>query len=132
MELHRHLLADAQHEMQAFRKAWELDPSMFDLIKRIDGDSPGSFGAVWLASMDDLRVAVKILKPEELEMDDHTADEFAKEAEFLMKARHANLVRFFGTGKTENSSPFLVLELVTRGSLRSLLRWRRNSAAHYG
>jgi len=120
-------LENVQLEMDEYKKSWELDMGTITLIERIDKDSPGSFGAVWLGKMDDSTVAVKILKEELMELDQKTAEEFGKEAEFLMRARHVNLVRFFGAGKTTHGAPFLVLEYVARGSLKSLIRGSTNT-----
>jgi serine/threonine protein kinase len=116
------LLGEAQGDVMALRKAWEIPSADVRLLTRIDGSSPGAFGEVWRADWDGVTVAVKVLRLPIMELDESTREEFDKEAEFLMRARHSNVVRFFGAGVEVNGAPFLVLELVGRGSLRSLLR----------
>lgn len=121
LTLHQHLLADAEFEVLELKAAWQLDASDITLVNRIDVASPGAYGAVWHGDWDGVPVAVKVLRAGLLELDAATADEFAKEAEFMMHTRHANVVRFFGAGRMADGEPFLVLELVARGSLRQLL-----------
>ena len=115
--------------MQALKKAWEIEAHDVRLLKRIDGDSPGAFGAVWRGDWDGMAVAVKVVHSALLEMDATSAEEFEKEAEFMMRARHGNLVRFFGVGSMQGGEPFLVLELVSRGSLRGFVRGDRKGAS---
>ena len=122
LDLTERLLGKAQDDVLALRKAWELPAEDVHLLKRIDGSSPGAFGEVWQADWDGIAVAVKVLRLSMMELDHSTQEEFDKEAEFLMRARHSNVVRFFGAGVQASGAPFLVLELVPRGSLRSLLR----------
>eukprot|EP00730_Choanoeca_flexa_P008031 TRINITY_DN12429_c0_g2_i6.p3 TRINITY_DN12429_c0_g2~~TRINITY_DN12429_c0_g2_i6.p3 ORF type:complete len:178 (+),score=19.63 TRINITY_DN12429_c0_g2_i6:869-1402(+) len=46
----------------------------------------------------------------------------------MQRCRHANIVRFFGAGqfgKDRNDAPFLVLELLTQGSLEEYLKGHR-------
>jgi hypothetical protein len=119
--LNQHLLADAEWQMMELKAAWRIDAAEVHLHQRIDGSSQGAFGAVWRGDWDGLTVAIKVLREGMLDMDEALAREFEKEAEFLMRARHANLVRFFGVGEMPTGEPFLVLELVARGSLRALL-----------
>ena len=122
------LLGEAQGDVMALRKAWEIPSADVRLLTRIDGSSPGAFGEVWRADWDGVTVAVKVLRLSIMELDESTREEFDKEAEFLMRARHSNVVRFFGAGVDVNGAPFLVLELVRRGSLRSLLRGEETQA----
>lgn len=122
LELQRGLLEDAEHEVLALKGAWELNADDVRLERRIDGGSEGAFGAVWLGDWDGVRVAVKVLHADLLELDTETVAEFEKEADFLMRARHANVVRFFGAGTMRDGAPFLVLEHVAHGSLRSILQ----------
>jgi Leucine-rich repeat (LRR) protein len=125
LDLHQRLLENAEGEVEALKRAWEIDASEVQLGKRIDVDSPGAFGAVYRADWDGMAVAVKVLQAGLLAMDAGSAAEFEKEADFMMRARHANLVRFFGVGRMAGGEPFVVLELVTRGSLRALLNGSR-------
>lgn len=65
-------------------------------------------------------VAVKVLRASMAELSELTA-EFDHEVEFMSKIRHANLITFFGAGRTAAGAPFLVLEWAPRGSLRAVL-----------
>lgn len=121
LTLHKRLLEDAEDEVIALRSAWEIDAGDVRLLERIDVHSPGAFGAVYRGSWDDLLVAVKVLREGMMDLDPTTAAEFEKEAEVMLHARHPNLVRFFGAGQLPSGDPFLVLELVARGSLREIL-----------
>lgn len=132
LELHQLLLEDAKAEVMDLRRVWEIDSANVRLERRIDGSSPGAFGAVWAADWDGLKVAVKVLHAEMLDLDPNSVEEFSKEAEFFMKARHPNVVRFFGAGTMPNGAPFLMLELVSQGSLRSLLRGGRSEGKLIG
>lgn len=120
-ELQRGLLHDAQSEVLALKRAWDIEAHEISLLERIDGGSEGAFGAVWRGDWDGVIVAVKVLRVGLLELDSSLADEFDREAEFLMHARHANVVRFFGAGRMRGGEPFVVLELVSKGSLCGLL-----------
>ena len=122
LHLHKRLLEHAEDEVMALKSAWEISAEEVTLVARIDGASPGAFGAVWRGDWDGVAVAVKVLRVELMALDETTVAEFEKEAEFMMRARHPNLVRFFGAGKRAGGEPFLVLELVGRGSLRGYLR----------
>eukprot|EP00049_Salpingoeca_infusionum_P010468 m.179904 g.179904 ORF g.179904 m.179904 type:complete len:1428 (-) comp14651_c1_seq1:201-4484(-) len=122
IDLHKHLLQNAEQELVALKQAWELDPDELAFLKRIDGTSPGAFGEVWQCRWDTILVAVKVLKQSIMAMDEATIDEFEREVEFLQRTRHMNVVRFFGAGRMHDGAPFLVLELVDRGSLTDFLK----------
>lgn len=123
-ELNQHLIQEKTIEVQELKRAWEIDFNDLQLLCRIDKSSPGTYGEVWKARWESLVVAVKVLKKGLREMDEVTVQEFEKEVAFLQKTRHAHVVRFFGAGRDTNDCPFLVLELVTLGSLRGLLSRR--------
>jgi LRR receptor-like serine/threonine-protein kinase FLS2 len=128
LDLHRLLLEDTQDEVDALKRAWEVLPSELVLEARVDGDSPGAFGEVWRAKWEDLTVAVKTLQQGVMDMDAEALEEFHKEVEFMQKTRHPNIVRFFGAGTWPDGRPFFVVELVTKGSLKSFLRGRGSEA----
>lgn len=110
-----------EEEVIALKKAWHIDFSELRLKHRIDVNSQGAFGDVFLAQWDDVSVAVKILRNSLFQFDSTTVNEFEKEVEFLQRTRHPHVVRFFGAGSHPNGSPFLVLEYVPLGSLQALL-----------
>jgi Leucine-rich repeat (LRR) protein len=121
LQMKERLLADAEGEVMALKRAWEIEYNDMRLLSRIDNASPGAFGAVWRADWDGMLVAVKIMHMSMVEQGGSLVSDFESEADFLMHTRHPNLVRFFGLGRTPDQAPFLVLELVPRGSLSALL-----------
>ena len=49
-------------------------------------------------------------------------NEFAKEVHTLRTVRHEHIVDFFGVGvRSDSHVPYMVIELMPQGSLRSLL-----------
>ena len=62
VELHQYLLADAEENVLALQKGWQIGGDEVKLLARIDGDSPGAFGEVWKADWEGLSVCVKVLK----------------------------------------------------------------------
>lgn len=68
-----------------------------------------------------LQVAVKQLKSGFEEMDEAAVTEFEDEIKFMRTLRHKNVVYFYGCGFHGNKA-FLVLELLSRGSLDTILR----------
>mgnify|MGYP001212993387 CR=1 FL=1 len=108
-------------ELDELKQAWNIDHGELRLIRRIDGDSPGAFGEVWEAEWQDRYVAVKRLRATMVEMDAGAADEFNKEIELNRTLLHKNIVFFFGGGMTPENIPFLVTELMVRGSLKGVL-----------
>lgn len=122
-------LNQSQTEVQALRKAWVISPSDVDLKEPIGA---GGFGRVFAGTWGDHKVAIKVILGELLMMDETITDEFEKEIRFMQQMRHANVVLFYGAGQQEDGTPFLVTELVERGSLYSVLMhhdgtipWRR-------
>lgn len=69
-----------------------------------------------------MEVAVKVLRRSALEMNGDSAIEFEREVAFMQRMRHTNLVRFFGAGRNDDWTPFLVEELMPGGTLKGLLR----------
>jgi len=69
-----------------------------------------------------MEVAVKVLRRSMLDMDMNVVVEFEREISFMQRTRHSNLVRFFGAGRQEDDTPFLVEELMASGTLKDLLR----------
>lgn len=118
-ELNDQLLEHWEEEVIALKQGWEIKFSELRFQQRI---AEGSFGIVYKAIWDTVLVAVKILKHKLMMMDDIIKEEFEKEVTFLQRARHPNLVRFFGAGTNSDGAPFLVLEYVAFGSLEVLLQ----------
>eukprot|EP00045_Choanoeca_perplexa_P015028 m.181460 g.181460 ORF g.181460 m.181460 type:complete len:1211 (+) comp16871_c0_seq1:102-3734(+) len=116
-DLNVQLLADTQAELE---RAFTIAPEELTFHRRIDLDSPGMFGEVWLASFGDAKVAVKQLKASMLELDSLANDEFVAETKLMRSLRHSNIVYFYGCGVRDGNS-FLVLEYMARGSLDKLV-----------
>ena len=128
---HRHY---KQRQMEAFRAiqlsqkaiedlqgAFQIDSSEITFRERVDSDSPGGFGEVWLAEYRDLPVAVKKLKGKLIEpsFERH----FAREIEFMKTIRHTNIVLFIGVGYVPpNNQAILVTEYLRRGALSTILQ----------
>ncbi|XP_065181135.1 uncharacterized protein LOC135811817 [Sycon ciliatum] len=110
----------SRKEVSDLASAWEISSDEIVLKKRIDTDSPGGFGEVWLAEYRDMQVAVKKLHRHL--HDASLQQEFEREVETLRRIRHPNIVLFLGTGTEKGSDlPFLVLEYMQRGTLYSIL-----------
>eukprot|EP00049_Salpingoeca_infusionum_P002323 m.55696 g.55696 ORF g.55696 m.55696 type:complete len:784 (+) comp11509_c0_seq1:887-3238(+) len=116
------LLDYATNQVNELKQAWEIDFQDVSLLRRIDEESPGAFGEVWLARWRGAEVAVKLLQSHVLSLESEV-EAFGQEVEFLRKTRHTNLVQFFGAG-TDNLSPFLVIEYCAFGSLARFLYTR--------
>lgn len=120
--LHEDLLAESRIEVTALKQAWEVDPQELSLEGRLDTGSEGAFGEVWRGTWGNTPVAVKVLRKFFIDSSDHaTVAEFEKEAQFMMTVRHPHVVRFFGAGSFDDHTPFLVMEILPRGSLKRVL-----------
>ena len=113
--------------MADFKQGWEIDFDEIKFVGRIDVSSPGNYGEVHKASWNGIHVAVKVLQSSMMAIDPQSKEDFAKEAEFLMRSGHKNVVRFWGAGVTSDEVPFLVLELMSRGSLKDLIDAERRA-----
>ena len=118
-DLHVRLVQEKDEEVLQLRRVWEVREDELELIKCVSVNSAS--GDVWKARWDTQVVAVKMLKSDRFFFEQGLED-FEKEVDFLQRMRHPNLVRFFGAGqKVADNTPFIVLEFVELGSLRSLL-----------
>lgn len=75
----------------------------------------GGMGVVYealdLATAERARVAVKILRPETLDVHD-VVDRFQREAGLAQRIDHPNVVRVLDAGATDEGLPFMVMELL--------------------
>eukprot|EP00049_Salpingoeca_infusionum_P004455 m.79653 g.79653 ORF g.79653 m.79653 type:complete len:1236 (+) comp12573_c0_seq1:63-3770(+) len=114
-------LQGAHERIEQLKASWHVDASDFTLKRRIDGDSPGAFGEVWLAQWRNMQVAVKMLKQHIMELEPEMTA-FFEEMNFLMMNHHRNLVQFYGFGThQEYGSPFVMLEYCSNGCLTRYL-----------
>jgi LRR receptor-like serine/threonine-protein kinase FLS2 len=107
------------------KKAWEIEWCDLGLEEEI---GRGAFGSVHAAIWRELRVAVKMVislgnQGTQMGMDvtNPLRGEIDKEISMLQTVRHSNIVLFFGAGLTPNGLPFLVTELMERGTLTKYL-----------
>jgi hypothetical protein len=91
----------------------------------------GGMGAVWAAKnlTLDVDVAVKLLR---VEVDTpEAAVRLLREARAAAQLKHPSIVQVYDFGKTEHDDPFIVMEVLTGGSIADLLdRKGRLGAAH--
>jgi serine/threonine-protein kinase len=90
----------------------------------------GGMGAVYQATNTAIgkRVALKFLNREAAE-DSAATQRFQREAEAASSVESAHIVQIFDSGRTEDSRPFLVMELLTGEDLRSRLRREQRLSA---
>ncbi|XP_065188979.1 uncharacterized protein LOC135819654 [Sycon ciliatum] len=120
-------LRTCKREIASLNSVWRIEADELKLSRRIDEETPGSFGEVWMAVYRDMQVAYKQLRTQVLVADAQALMEFQREAEFMRTIRHPNIVLFIGAGVMPPSSigaasiPFLVVEYMPRGTLLSVL-----------
>lgn len=110
---------EVEQELRVAYSVWSIGEDEVELEQPIDGDSPGGYGDVYSARYREILVAVKKLKPEMVDV--RLKKEFEREIEVMRSIRHPNIVMFYGAGELKNGSLFLVLEFLSRGSLKSIL-----------
>jgi hypothetical protein len=89
-------LADTNFELERLARVWDIDYSELEFVHRIDAESPGAFGEVWLAHWQDRDVAVKRLHNHIRELDGSSVREFNEEVKVMRSLRHRNIVLFYG------------------------------------
>ncbi|XP_065178459.1 uncharacterized protein LOC135809116 [Sycon ciliatum] len=112
-------LMRSQSQVAQLNLAWQIDYGELGMDKRVDGETPGAFGEVWLATYRDMPVAVKKLKA--VQIDPRSRLDFEREVALMKTIRHPNIVMFLGAGLHQNQ-PFIVVEFMARGPLSSLIR----------
>ena len=108
-------------EIAKLNNAWEIDFRDLDVRERIDKKDPGSGGKVHLAIYRDMEVAVKFIHSLQLSPNNK---EFKREVELVRDARHPHMVMFLGAGGLDERRPFLVMEFMKHGSLKTVLHDR--------
>lgn len=101
-----------------------------DDVKLSHALARGAYGEVWMATWKDKKVAVKIIFGSGVDCDGDVIDpqadeEFVKEISVLGRLNHPHVISFFGYGhmnRHRDSAAFIVVELMARGSLRSVLQ----------
>eukprot|EP00041_Stephanoeca_diplocostata_P033153 m.1086978 g.1086978 ORF g.1086978 m.1086978 type:complete len:1024 (-) comp24282_c0_seq1:196-3267(-) len=100
------------------KRAWEIAE---DDLRMGAVVASGAFGNVFRASWGHIEVAVKMLK-QSISDEALDGEDFTREVSFMQRIRHPNLLVFYGAGITATNSPFLVVEWMSNGSLRSVLQ----------
>eukprot|EP00040_Diaphanoeca_grandis_P037857 m.250773 g.250773 ORF g.250773 m.250773 type:complete len:1198 (+) comp33888_c1_seq4:218-3811(+) len=118
LELSQMLLGEVNEENSRMRKAWEICEDDLHIEKKL---ASGSFGVVWSATWGHIPVAVKTLHAHLAEFPSEMV-EFERETIFMQSIRHPNLLIFYGAGIKTNGTPFLVVELMDKGSMGKLIK----------
>ena len=118
---HHRARKQTEWELKETRKAFTIMPWEVKLLCRLDENCPGGYGQVHKATYRDWTVAVKQLHLDMAEWAD-IRNEFLREIHFMRTVRHPNIVMFIGAGQYREKQPFLVLEFMSGGALRSLLQ----------
>ena len=105
-----------RNHVDQLNSVWQVKENEVQLLDRI---GRGGYGEVYRAEYRNITVAVKIMH---LPTDESLVREFEREIVYMQTIRHPNIVMFVGAGKmTEDDRPFIVLEFLHRGSVRSVL-----------
>eukprot|EP00051_Salpingoeca_urceolata_P014428 m.183653 g.183653 ORF g.183653 m.183653 type:complete len:781 (-) comp18084_c0_seq1:243-2585(-) len=120
--LREKLLQETKDEVATLKNAWNIEQDHVTLVQRVDLDSEGATGEVWSGIWHELPVAVKKLRISLVMLDEQSVGDFTAEVALMRGIRHPNIVLFFGAGTWDAEVPFLVTELLARGSLHSLLK----------
>ena len=115
-ELSRELRASTKR-ISDLMAAWRIEWSQIQ-PRHVVGR--GGFGEVWLAELNDTLIVIKKLHSHFLQ-DEASIKEFQREVELMKTHRHPNIVLFLGVGTDPKDEPFLAMEYVKRGSLKSIL-----------
>ncbi|KAJ1693038.1 hypothetical protein LUZ63_009736 [Rhynchospora breviuscula] len=94
---------------------WELDTNLLKIGNKV---ASGSYGDLYRGTYCSQDVAIKILKPERINLD--MQREFAQEVYIMRKVRHKNVVQFIGAC-TKPPSLCIVTEFMAGGSVYDYL-----------
>lgn len=110
-----YLLSEANADLDLIRQSWQIrweDITVGECI------GSGTYGTVHSCLWMSRHVACKQLHKE---MSSRQFAAFEAEAAAMSGLRHPNIVSFFGAGTDDDGRGFLVVELMSAGSLRSVL-----------
>ncbi|KAK4346973.1 hypothetical protein RND71_033312 [Anisodus tanguticus] len=100
---------------------WEIDIRLLKFENKV---ASGSFGDLYKGTYCSQEVAIKVLKPEHLNMD--MVKEFTQEVFIMRKIRHKNVVQFIGAC-TRPPNLCIVTEFMSRGSIYTFLHKQRGA-----
>ena len=101
---------------------WNIRFQEIKFDRRLDTEISGAYGEVYRGTYRQIAVAIKRLQYSQMQIIKRSQMTFAREIEVMKTIRHPNVVMFFGGGKFRDGTPFLVMELMHRGSLTAILR----------
>ncbi|XP_027180097.1 serine/threonine-protein kinase STY8-like isoform X1 [Coffea eugenioides] len=100
---------------------WEIDPRQLRFGNRI---ASGAFGDLYKGTYCSQEVAIKVLKPERVNID--MLKEFSQEVFIMRKIRHKNVVQFLGAC-TKPPNLCIVTEFMSKGSVHSFLHKQKST-----
>ncbi|XP_058213886.1 serine/threonine-protein kinase STY46-like [Rhododendron vialii] len=100
---------------------WEIDPRLLKFGKQV---ASGTYGDLYKGTYCNQEVAIKILKPDQINAD--CRKDFAQEVFILRKVRHRNVVQFIGAC-TQSPSLCIVTEFMSGGSVYDYLHKRKGT-----
>ena len=110
-----------ENKLRTLENVWEISFREIELKSRIDTKVRGAYGEVYSGVYRGLPVAIKKLEYYQMQLIKRSKFEFFREIAVMMSIRHPNIVMFYGGGNFQDGTPFLVLEMMERGSLRAVL-----------
>ena len=86
----------------------------------------GGMGEVWIAQDEQLqrRVAIKLMHPSE-EPSHAGLERFEREARMIARLQHSHVVQVYDFGRSDDGTPYIVMELLDGEDLRRLLERSR-------
>nr|GLL26238.1 serine/threonine-protein kinase STY8-like isoform X1 [Ipomoea trifida] len=100
---------------------WEIDSQFLKFENKI---ASGTFGDLYKGTYCSQEVAIKVLKPENLNAD--MLKEFTQEVYIMRKIRHKNVIQFIGA-RTRPPNMCIVTEFMSRGSVYNFLHKLRGA-----
>ncbi|XP_009623495.1 serine/threonine-protein kinase STY17-like isoform X2 [Nicotiana tomentosiformis] len=100
---------------------WEIDIRLLKFENRV---ASGSFGVLYKGTYCSQEVAIKVLKPEQLNMD--MLKEFSQEVFIMRKIRHKNVIQFIGAC-TRSPNLCIVTEFMSGGSIYNFLHKQKGA-----
>ncbi|XP_060195638.1 serine/threonine-protein kinase STY17-like isoform X4 [Lycium barbarum] len=100
---------------------WEIDVCLLKYENKV---ASGSSGDLYKGTYCSQEVAIKVLKPEQLNMD--ILKEFSQEVFIMRKIRHKNVVQFIGAC-TQAPNLCIVTEYMSRGSIHNFLHKQKGA-----
>ncbi|MBI4705014.1 MAG: protein kinase [Deltaproteobacteria bacterium] len=93
-------------------------------VRLVEKRGEGGMGSVWVADHLSLRtrVAVKFITPELYQQNPELSERFGREASLAAQIKSPHVVQIFDHGRTEDGTPFIVMELLEGESIEDRLK----------